>query len=43
MKNLVYELTGKDLITTQEWSVDELRIALNLAKEFKLGCSLLRR
>jgi ornithine carbamoyltransferase len=35
LKNLIYELTGKDLITTQEWSVDELRIALNLAKEFK--------
>jgi len=35
LKNFVYDLMGKDLITTQEWSVEEIKIALNLAKEFK--------
>ena len=35
MRNLIIDLTGKDLITTQDWKVDELKIALGLAKELK--------
>lgn len=35
MKHLVADLTGKDLITTQDWSVDELRLAIKLAKDLK--------
>ncbi len=35
MKHLIADLTGKDLITTQEWSIDEIRLALNLAKDLK--------
>jgi ornithine carbamoyltransferase len=29
------DLTGKDLITTQDWSVEEIESALKLAREFK--------
>ncbi len=35
MKHLLADLTGKDLITTQEWEVDELRLAIELAKDLK--------
>lgn len=29
------DLYGKDLITTQEWTIEEIEAALNLAREFK--------
>jgi ornithine carbamoyltransferase len=29
------DLTGRDLITTQDWSIDELQATLKLAKDFK--------
>jgi len=29
------ELRGKDLITTQEWTIEEIEATLNLAKEFR--------
>ncbi|OYT49827.1 MAG: ornithine carbamoyltransferase [Desulfurococcales archaeon ex4484_204] len=35
IKDVVTDLTGKDLITTQEWSVDEIRLALELARDIK--------
>ncbi len=35
MKHLVTDLSGRDLISTLDWSVDEIRIALNLARELK--------
>ncbi|RLG81200.1 MAG: ornithine carbamoyltransferase [Thermoprotei archaeon] len=35
MRYLVRDLSGKDLVTTMEWSVEEIEIALNLAKELK--------
>ena len=35
MKHLIADLTGKDLITTQEWSIEEIRLTINLAKDLK--------
>jgi len=35
MRDIITDLTGKDLITTQEWSIDELKITLELSKDFK--------
>ncbi len=35
MRNFISDLTGKDLITTQDWSLEELNIALKLAEELK--------
>lgn len=35
MRYLVRELSGKDLISTMDWSIDEIEIALGLAEEFK--------
>ncbi len=35
MRDIITDLTGKDLITTQEWGIDELKIALELSKDFK--------
>lgn len=35
LKNLVRELSGRDLISTLEWSDEEIDIALRLAREFK--------
>ena len=35
MRHLVMDLSGRDLISTLDWSVDEIRIALNLARELK--------
>jgi ornithine carbamoyltransferase len=31
------DLAGKDLITTQEWSIEELEATLKLARELKIG------
>jgi len=35
VRNFIADLTGKDLITTQDWRVEELNIALKLAEELK--------
>lgn len=35
LRYLVRELSGKDLISTLEWSDEEINIALKLAEEFK--------
>ncbi|HDN01437.1 MAG TPA: ornithine carbamoyltransferase [Candidatus Bathyarchaeota archaeon] len=35
VKYYVDDLRGRDLITTQEWSIDEIRTAMNLARELK--------
>mgnify|MGYP000436242083 FL=1 len=35
LKSTVSNLVGKDLITTQEWSIEELRATIELAKELK--------
>lgn len=35
MKHLVSELSGKNLISTLDWEINEIRIALELAKELK--------
>jgi len=35
LKNLVRELSGKDLISTMEWNIDEIDIVLKLSREFK--------
>lgn len=35
LRHLTRELSGKDLISTLEWSDEEIEIALRLAKEFK--------
>ncbi len=35
MRNLVMDLSGRDLISTLDWSVDEIEIALRLAEELK--------
>ncbi len=35
MRNLVMDLSGRDLLSTLDWSIDEIRIALNLARELK--------
>jgi len=35
LKNYLPELKGKDLITTQEWSLEEIRATMELAKELK--------
>jgi ornithine carbamoyltransferase len=35
LRHLVRELSGKDLISTLDWTDEQIEIALNLAKEFK--------
>lgn len=35
LRNLVRELSGKDLVTTMEWSDEEIDIVLKLSREFK--------
>lgn len=35
MRYLVRDLSGKDLISTMEWGIDEIEIALKLAEELK--------
>ncbi len=35
MRNFIADLTGKDLITTQDWEIEELKIAIRLAEELK--------
>jgi len=35
MRHLVRELSGKDLISTLDWSIEEIEIALKLAEELK--------
>ena len=35
MKSVVLDLRGKDLITTQEWSLEELDLTIELARELK--------
>ncbi len=35
MKNLVLDLSGRDLLSTLDWSVEEIEIALRLAEELK--------
>ncbi|MEM1533424.1 MAG: ornithine carbamoyltransferase [Desulfurococcaceae archaeon] len=35
MKHLVTDLSGKDLLSTIDWSIDELEIALKLSEELK--------
>ncbi|OYT53574.1 MAG: ornithine carbamoyltransferase [Desulfurococcales archaeon ex4484_217_2] len=35
LKSTISDLAGKDLITTQEWTIEELRAAIELARELK--------
>ena len=35
MRNFISDLAGKDLVTTQDWDVEELKITIGLAKELK--------
>ena len=35
MRHLVMDLSGRDLLSTLDWSDEEIRIALNLARELK--------
>jgi len=35
LKNYIPDLEGKDLITTQEWSVEEIRATIELARELR--------
>ena len=35
LRSVVDNLKGKDLITTQDWSIEELRVTIDLAKELK--------
>ena len=35
LKNYLSDLKGKDLITTQEWSIDEIKATIELARELR--------
>lgn len=35
LRSVVSNIVGKDLVTTQEWSIEELRAVIELAKELK--------